>query len=107
MSKMQKVWLWVFLGMFILPEVLWGGLLSSFLNLKPVFNPVACRASTPPPVVGVNKDPHKTVPCGDSGFEHFLSFRFKPEYISTRVRPEEFVHHLEELCIRHTVPFQS
>src|SRR5205085_10696939 len=38
MTKMQKVWFGIFLGMFIVPEILWGGLLSTFFGFKPVFD---------------------------------------------------------------------
>jgi len=44
MTKTQKIWLWVFLGMFILPEVLWSPVgnfvyeLSQSGNTHPVRN---------------------------------------------------------------------
>jgi hypothetical protein len=39
MTKMQKIWLGIFLAMFVVPEIFLGGLLSTFFNLKTVFNP--------------------------------------------------------------------
>lgn len=61
MTKMQKVWLWIFLAMFIVPEVLWGGLASTFLNLNPILNlsglfenhPIAANAIILPEMVGI------------------------------------------------------
>ena len=38
MTKTQKIWLWVSLAMFVVPEVLWGGLASTFLQFKPIFD---------------------------------------------------------------------
>lgn len=34
---MQKVWLGIFLAMFIVPEILWGNLLG-LVHIKPVYN---------------------------------------------------------------------
>lgn len=38
MTKKQKIWLGIFVAMFVVPEVLWGGLASTFLNYKPIFD---------------------------------------------------------------------
>ena len=34
MTKVQKIWFSVFLAMFLVPEILFGGLLGTFLNLR-------------------------------------------------------------------------
>jgi hypothetical protein len=61
MTKIQKVWLWISLAMFVVPEVLWGGLASTFLNFKPILDfsglfekyPLAANILVLPHVVGL------------------------------------------------------
>ncbi len=47
MTKKQKIWLGVFLAMFIVPEVLWGGLLATFFNFKSVYNAATFFVTVP------------------------------------------------------------
>src|SRR5579864_3925381 len=39
MTKAQKVWMWVFAGMFVVPEILYGNLIKNFhINFIPIFS---------------------------------------------------------------------
>lgn len=48
LSKVQKVWLWIFGAMFVVPEVLWGNLVKVFkISLLPVYKDVQLFTDKP------------------------------------------------------------
>lgn len=48
MSKVQKIWLWIFGAMFLVPEVLWGNLLKIFkISFLPVYRNVQIFTENP------------------------------------------------------------
>ncbi|MCX6718455.1 MAG: hypothetical protein NTY81_02530 [Candidatus Staskawiczbacteria bacterium] len=38
MTKIQKIWLWIFMAMFAVPEILWGNLIKIFkISFLPIY----------------------------------------------------------------------
>jgi len=48
MSNTQKIWLWIFIAMFVLPEILWGNLIRILkISFLPIYRDVQYFNDTP------------------------------------------------------------
>jgi len=48
MTKIQKIWLWIFIAMFAVPEILWGSLIKVFkISFLPLYKDVQYFSDNP------------------------------------------------------------
>jgi len=49
MTKIQKIWMWIFSAMFLIPEILWGNLIKVFkISFLPVYKNIQFFINNPP-----------------------------------------------------------
>ena len=48
MNKVQKIWMWIFIAMFAVPEILWGGLIKIFkISFLPIYKDIQYFSDNP------------------------------------------------------------